>query len=142
MERQFMVKLLSEKATPPKRAESGASGYDLYSAEDFMIPSWTRKLISTDIAVEIPEGHNGRVAPRSGLASKFGIDVSAGVIDQSYRGPLFVLLVNNSDNDFVGKKGDRIAQLILEKISTPEVRVVSELSDTSRGSGGFGSTGK
>ena len=86
-------------------------------------------------------GHYGRVAPRSGLAYKYGIDVLAGVIDVSYRGEIKVILNNCTHCDgFIVKKGDKIAQLILEKCSTPQVRIVAELSDTDRGEGGFGST--
>jgi dUTP pyrophosphatase len=89
----------------------------------------------------IPHGHYGRVAPRSGLAWKKSIDVGAGVIDEDYRGNVGVILFNFGDEDFVIKQGDRVAQLILEKISTPEVEEVDELPETSRGDGGFGSTG-
>lgn len=84
---------------------------------------------------------DGRVAPRSGLAAKHSIDTGAGVIDYDYRGPVKVILFNFSDNDFAISKGDRIAQLILERIVTPEVAVVETLPDSVRGQGGFGSTG-
>ena len=89
----------------------------------------------------IPEGHYGRVAPRSGLAVKNFIDVGAGVIDCDYRGALGVVLFNHSADDFHIKPGDRIAQLIIEKISTPDVVEVDDLDETARGAGGFGSTG-
>lgn len=97
--------------------------------------------IKTDIATAIPSGYYGRVAPRSGLAWKNSIDVGAGVIDEDYRGNVGVILFNHSDVDFKVARGDRIAQLLLEKIITPEVVVVDELVDTERGDGGFGSTG-
>jgi len=84
---------------------------------------------------------DGRVAPRSGLASKHSIDVGAGVIDADYRGPLKVLLFNFSDTEFKITQHERIAQLVLERIVTPDVAVVEELSSTERGAGGFGSTG-
>jgi dUTP pyrophosphatase len=84
---------------------------------------------------------DGRVAPRSGLAAKHSIDVGAGVIDYDYRGPVKVILFNLSDADFAIKQGDRIAQLVLERIHTPDVVVVEKLADTVRGAGGFGSTG-
>jgi dUTP pyrophosphatase len=83
----------------------------------------------------------GSVAPRSGLAWKHSIDVGAGVIDADYRGPVGVILFNHSDLDFVVKAGDRIAQLIIEKIMTPDVMAVEDLDSTARGEGGFGSTG-
>lgn len=84
---------------------------------------------------------DGRIAPRSGLASKHFIDTGAGVIDSDYRGPVKVLLFNHAETDFEIKEGDRIAQLILERIYTPEVNVVEELEESVRGAGGFGSTG-
>lgn len=84
---------------------------------------------------------DGRIAPRSGLAAKHSIDTGAGVIDADYRGPVKVILFNFSDKDFEVKTGDRIAQLILERIYNPEVVVVEKLQESVRGSGGFGSTG-
>ena len=97
--------------------------------------------MKTGISVAIPEGCYGRIAPRSGLAVKRFIDVGAGVIDADYRGEIGVVLFNHSDEDFVVKPGDRIAQLILEKIETPTVKEAEELPDTKRGTDGFGSTG-
>ena len=84
---------------------------------------------------------DGRIAPRSGLAAKHSIDTGAGVIDADYRGQVKVILFNFSENDFAIKRGDRIAQLILERIYTPDVAVVEKLAETVRGGGGFGSTG-
>lgn len=98
-------------------------------------------MVKTDIQIEVPEGTYGRVAPRSGLAWKNFIDVGAGVIDQDYRGNVGVILFNHSDTPFEIKKGDRIAQLILERIVHPVVVEAETLSDTNRGAGGFGSTG-
>ncbi|KAK3270731.1 hypothetical protein CYMTET_20883 [Cymbomonas tetramitiformis] len=135
------VKLLSENATIPKRGSALAAGYDLSSAKDTVVPARGKALVATDLSIAVPEDTYGRVAPRSGLAWKHSIDVGAGVIDADYRGPLGVILFNLSDNDFEVKQGDRIAQLILERIRTPEVLVVEELEDTTRGAGGFGSTG-
>lgn len=89
----------------------------------------------------MPAGTYGRVAPRSGLAAKHGIDTMAGVIDADYRGQVGVILANLSDTDFEIKEGDRIAQLIIEKIVMPEVVVVEKLAESVRGAGGFGSTG-
>jgi dUTP pyrophosphatase len=84
---------------------------------------------------------DGRIAPRSGLAAKHFIDTGAGVIDADYRGPVKVLLFNHADTDFEVKEGDRIAQLVIERIYTPEVVEVQELEESVRGAGGFGSTG-
>lgn len=90
----------------------------------------------------MPSGTYGRVAPRSGLAAKSGIDVGAGVIDADYRGELKVVLFNHSDENVDIKPGDRIAQLVLERIARPSVADVADLDDTERASGGFGSTGQ
>ncbi|SPO24430.1 probable dUTP pyrophosphatase [Ustilago trichophora] len=125
----------------PTRGSPLAAGYDLYSAEKVVLPRGGRKVIQTGICLAIPTGHYGRVAPRSGLASKHGIDTGAGVIDEDYRGLLGVLLFNFGDAEFTINEGDRIAQLIIEKISTPEVEEVESLDETLRGAGGFGSTG-
>jgi len=96
----------------------------------------------TDLPFELPPGSYGRIAHRSGLAVKHFIDVGAGVIDQDYRGNVGVLLFNFSNNDFFIKKGDRIAQLICEKIFMPELLEITETTTTERGTGGFVSTGK
>jgi dUTP pyrophosphatase len=97
--------------------------------------------VDLGLAVAVPIGTYGRIAPRSGISLKNGIDVGAGVVDAGYRDGVKVLLFNHSDSDFVVSVGDRIAQLILECIMTPEVKVVDELDDTDRGANGFGSTG-
>ncbi len=137
----LFVHRLSEGAKLPSRATAGAAGYDIFSSENTTVPAASRRVVKTDIKIAIPVGHYGRIAPRSGLAVKKGIDISAGVIDADYRGQVGVVLVNNSTEEFEVKQGDRIAQLILEKISTPDVIEVVSLDDTVRGSGGFGSTG-
>lgn len=137
----LFVKKNHPNAVLPRRASSYAAGYDLTSPIDAIVPAHGKLGIDLGISISIPLGHYGRIAPRSGLAAKHFIDVGAGVIDCDYRGPLIVLLFNHADVEFVVKPGDRIAQLILERISTPTVESVEELSDTVRGSGGFGSTG-
>ncbi|KAG1753743.1 dUTPase-like protein [Suillus paluster] len=138
---QLLIKRLSDKARIPTRGSSLAAGYDLYSAEKKVIPAHGKALIDTQLSLAVPVGTYGRVAPRSGLASKFMIDTGAGVIDADYRGVVFVLLFNLSDKDFQVEEGDRIAQLIIERIYTPEVLEVDNLDVTIRGTGGFGSTG-
>lgn len=135
------VVLLSKSATAPKRASEGAAGYDLYAAEDVVIQPGTRRVVKTDISIAVPPQHYGRVAPRSGLSFRYGIDIGAGVIDADYRGPLGIVLVNNGVEGFAVMVGDRIAQLLLERVDTPEVEVVDSLDATQRGAGGFGSTG-
>ncbi|KAF1349287.1 dUTP diphosphatase [Lizonia empirigonia] len=140
-EHALQVQLLSATATAPTKGSAFAAGHDLYSARDTVIPARGRAIVATDIAISVPVGTYGRVAPRSGLAAKHGIDTMAGVIDADYRGPVGVILANLSDVDFAVKTGDRIAQLIVEKIAMPEVVVVEKLEESVRGAGGFGSTG-
>ena len=112
------------------------------SSVDVVIPSGEQRAISTKIAIRTPVGTYGRIAPRSGLAAKHMIDVHAGVIDRDYTGEVVVLLVNHSMTaPFAVSKGDRVAQLVLEKIASPVVTEVLELDGTARGVGGFGSTG-
>ncbi|KAI4321586.1 hypothetical protein MLD38_034951 [Melastoma candidum] len=135
------VKKLSENAVLPSRGSPLAAGYDLSSAVETNVPARGKALIPTDLSIAIPEGTYARIAPRSGLALKHSIDVGAGVIDTDYRGPVGVILFNHSDIGFEVKPGDRIAQLILEKIVTPDVLEVEDLDETLRGDGGFGSTG-
>ena len=119
-----------------------AAGYDLMSVAETVVPSKGKALISTGIAMAIPVGNYGRIAPRSGLAAKNFIDVGAGVIDSDYRGEVKVLLFNFSDTDFKISKGDRIAQLIVEKYTRTDIEEVEgDLDATERGEGGFGSTG-
>lgn len=141
---QFLVKRLVPTAVLPVRKTPHAAGYDLSSSEDYVLPAHGRGVVPTGLALAIPEGYYGRVAPRSSLAVTHGIDTGAGVIDSDYRGPVGVVLFNHSDKEYVVKRGDRIAQLILEKIATPDVTEVTDgdLPETVRGSGGFGSTGK
>ena len=137
----LLIKKLVEHAFVPARATPGSAGYDLASAVDAVIPSKGRLAVSTGIAIEIPQGTYGRIAPRSGLAYKFGIDVFAGVIDFDYRGEVKVILYNSGEDPFVIKTGDRIAQLILEKIETPDVSLIVDMTNTDRGDRGFGSSG-
>ncbi|XP_019389168.1 PREDICTED: deoxyuridine 5'-triphosphate nucleotidohydrolase, mitochondrial isoform X1 [Crocodylus porosus] len=133
---------LSENAFTPSRGSARAAGYDLYSAYDCVIPPMEKAIVKTDIQISLPSGCYGRVAPRSGLAAKHFIDVGAGVIDEDYRGNVGVVLFNFGKEPFEVKKGDRIAQLICERIFYPDLEEVQNLDDTERGVGGFGSTGK
>lgn len=135
------VKALGSNFSPPTRGSEKAAGYDIRSAENITINGGDWHAVSTEMAVAIPEGHYGRVAPRSGLAYRKGIDVLAGVCDSDFRGEIKVILINHGKEGFKIKKGDRIAQLILEKISSLPLEIVEELDDTKRGEGGFGSTG-
>ena len=139
----MQVKRLSEHAVLPTRGSAYAAGLDLSSAVNCTVPAGQRALVATDLSIACPAGTYARIAPRSGLAYKHGIDVGAGVIDADYRGPLGVILFNFGEHDFVVKQGDRIAQLILEKIILPDVvECVDELPKVGeRGVAGFGSTG-
>lgn len=136
------VKKLTEFATLPVRGSEHAAGFDLFAAADGHVPSRGKALIMTDISIQIPLGTYARVAPRSGLTWKNSIDTGAGVIDYDYRGNVGVILFNHGPNDFDVKRGDRIAQLILERISMAGIEEVEELDITERGAGGFGSTGE
>lgn len=136
------VKKLSKNAIIPTQGTKFAAGYDLYAAEDAIIVCGGRKLIKTNISMEITPGYYGRIAPRSGLAYKNGIDVLAGVIDSDYRGDIGVILYNTDKNlDFRIKKGDRIAQIIFEACHSASFIESEKLDNTLRENGGFGSTG-
>ncbi|KAI0970323.1 deoxyuridine 5'-triphosphate nucleotidohydrolase [Xylaria arbuscula] len=137
----LLIKKLSDKARLPTRGSAFAAGYDLYSSQATTVPARGKVLVDTDIAIAVPAGTYGRVAPRSGLASKHSIQTGAGVIDADYRGQVKILLFNHSDADYSIAEGDRIAQLVIERIYTPEVLEVAELEESVRGAGGFGSTG-
>lgn len=144
MQQRVFVLKNSSLATIPTRGSQLAAGYDLYSAEDAIIPPRDRKSINTHLSIELPDGCYGRIASRSGLAFKDGIEVGAGVVDRDFTGSILVLLYNHSSKEFRVKCGDRIAQIICER--NYEVDFV-ERSDgyvpaaTQRGSSGFGSSG-
>lgn len=140
------VKRLHPDAVIPTFGTPGSIGLDLYLLEKVYLsgchgPSYT--VARTGIAVAIPPGYYGRIAPRSGLAVKHGVDVLAGVIDQDYRGEVMVVLAVHDRQcwSLELKAGERIAQLILERADRPIISPVDELDDTARGAGGFGSTG-
>jgi dUTP pyrophosphatase len=153
------VKRLFDDAILPHKGSDRSAGYDLHAHsyafivdgkveetvklddDVLIIPANSRCLVKTGIAVGVPEGCYGRVAPRSGLALKKGIDIGAGVIDEDYRGEVGAILFNLNSEPFEVKKGDRIAQLVCERIVYPELEEVDDLDDTERGVGAFGSTG-
>jgi dUTP pyrophosphatase len=150
MDTKVIVKVVRDgnenDLTLPIKMSSGAAGFDLSAAikEEVEILPMERKLIPTGIRLEIPEGYEGQVRPRSGLALEHGVTVlnSPGTIDSDYRGEVKVILINLSDQPFFVSSGDRIAQLVIQK--NPQVEFVEEgkLSKTSRGCGGFGHTGR
>jgi dUTP pyrophosphatase len=129
----------------PAYQSTGAVGLDLCAAitEEITIERGTRKLVPTGLRVAIPMGFEGQVRPRSGLALKHGVTVlnSPGTIDPDYRGELMVLLINHGEAPFVIRRGDRIAQLVVCPVARAELAVVTELDETARGAGGYGSTG-
>lgn len=129
----------------PARATAGAAGFDLRAAVEgeLVLPPGGRELIPTGFALAIPEGYEGQVRPRSGLALRHGIVLpnAPGTIDADYRGELRVILANLGDAPFTVKRGDRIAQLVIAPVIPAELDEVETLEDTARGSGGFGHTG-
>lgn len=133
-------KQLDPRAVLPTRGSALAAGLDLCAIEDLEIQPKQRALAPTGLAVAIPPGFYGRVAPRSGLAVKQGLDVLAGVIDSDYRGEIRCVLYNTGDEPITLPAGTKICQLILEQIITPEATWVNDLDLTARGAGGFGST--
>jgi dUTP pyrophosphatase len=134
-------KQLDPRAVLPVRGSALAAGLDVCSIEELKIGPRQRVVARTGLAVAIPPGFYGRVAPRSGLAAKSGLDVLAGVIDSDYRGEVCCLLYNTGDEAITLPAGSKICQLIVEQIITPEATWVSELDETARGAGRFGSTG-
>lgn len=135
------VRRLDPRAVLPARGSPLSAGLDICSIEDLAIEPGQRCLARTGLAVAIPEGYYGRLAPRSGLATLKGLDVLAGVIDADYRGEIGCLLYNTSDEAIHLPAQTRICQLIVEKIATPTAVWAGEIGETDRGSGGFGSTG-
>jgi len=138
---QLKVKRLVPHAVLPASGSAQAAGYDLASSETVAIWPGGTQVVKTGLSISVPHLTYGRVAPRSGLAVKNQIAVNAGVIDEDYRGEVGVVLVNHGKSVFHVNPGDRIAQLVLEKIEKPEVVEVDNLDETERGAGGYGSTG-
>ncbi len=134
---------LNDRATTPRQATVGSAAYDLCASEHLILKNGMRKAIGTGIAIELPCNQvYGRVASRSSLSLK-GLDVGGGVIDSDYRGEISVILINNSGEDYEVLLGERIAQLILEaKYNLPFIEVDEFKTETNRGKGGFGSTGR
>jgi dUTP pyrophosphatase len=125
----------------PEYGSAGAAGADLRASEPVSIPPGAQAAVPTAIRIAIPEGHVGLVWPRSGLAVRHGIDTLAGVIDSDYRGEVRVVLANHGREPFTIQPGDRIAQLLIQKVERAVFRKADALEGTERGSGGFGSTG-
>jgi len=141
---KLKVKKISETAKLPEYAHPGDAGMDVFSNEEKLIRSGESALIKTGIKIELPANTEAQVRPRSGLALKEGITVlnTPGTIDEGYRGEVGVILINHSKKDFLIATGMKIAQMVISPVYQAEVIEVDELSDTHRGEGGFGSTGK
>jgi dUTP pyrophosphatase len=142
---KILIKKLSKTAIIPKYETQGASGLDISANinEDLTLATNESILVPTGIAVSIPQGFEIQIRPRSGLAAKKGISVlnTPGTIDADYRGEIKVILINHGNEPFIIRNGDRIAQMVVCPIVQAKFEQVDELSDTERGSGGFGSTG-
>jgi dUTP pyrophosphatase len=140
---KIKIKKIKENAIVPKYAHHGDAGVDLYSTEDYILKPGERTLVSTGIAISIPPGHEAQVRPKSGLALKHGISIvnTPGTVDCEYRGEIGVIAINLGQEDFKIEKGNKIAQMVFNKIEEADFEEVEELDDTTRGDGGFGSTG-
>lgn len=141
---KLRVKKLVDHAVLPKYAHPGDAGLDLFAAEDKVLTAGGSGLVKTGISIELPEGTEAQVRPRSGLALKHSVTVlnSPGTVDEGYRGEVGVIMINHGSEDFHIEKGMKVAQMLIKPVYTVEVEEASELSDTSRGEGGFGSTGR
>jgi dUTP pyrophosphatase len=137
------IKKLDPGITAPAYAHPGDAGLDICSAEDVTLEPGERALIGTGFAMALPEGYAAFVQPRSGLAARSGISIvnTPGLIDCHYRGEVKVILVNLGREAFAVKRGDRIAQMVIQRVERARVSIVDELDETKRGEGGFGSTG-
>ena len=140
----LVVSKLSDTAIVPKHGSAYAAGLDLYTPTGGIVESGQRLLVKLDIAIELPQGTFGHILPRSGLALKNGIHIGAGVIDEDYRGNVGVLLFNLGEEPYVFNVGDRIAQLVVKPYTRVNVfeNDTHVLSESQRGSGGFGSSGR
>ena len=138
---ELQVKLLQGNAVLPVHGSVGVVGYDLCATSSCVIPSRHKGTIETRLAVSLPPGTYAQTAPHSGLAARNFIDIGVGVVDLGYRGKRILILFNYSAEDFVVQAGDRIAQLIFERIETPQVKKVAALNDNNCGARRSGSTG-
>ncbi|MFM1986992.1 MAG: hypothetical protein RIS18_1209 [Actinomycetota bacterium] len=141
---EILVTKLDNDAVIPTYAKPGDAGADLYSISEVILKPGERALVKTGIAIALPDGFVGLVHPRSGLGLKNGISVvnTPGTIDAGYRGEIGVVLINHDLNEsFHVKKGDRIAQLVIQKVENAQFKIVNQLPDSERAAGGYGSTG-
>jgi dUTP pyrophosphatase len=139
---KLQVKLLSPEGKIPAFAHSHDAGMDIFASESTVIPPGCRVQIKTGIAVAVPDGCVGLIWDKSGLSHRIGLKVLGGVIDATYRGELLIGLVNLGSDPHTVERGDKIAQMLLQKIEHPDIVIVDFLDETPRGENGFGSTGK
>ncbi len=135
------IKKLNSDAIVPKYAKPGDAGMDFYANETVTLAPGERKVVPTGIAMAIPSCYVGLIWDKSGLASKHGLKTMAGVIDSGYRGEIKILVHNLSDTSYIVKKGNKVAQMLIQPVTQREVQEVTNLDETERGDGGFGSTG-
>ena len=140
---KLLVEKINEKAVIPFQAHKGDAGMDLFSVEEAVLKPLERKLIHTGIKIQLPENTEAQIRPRSGLALKNGITVlnTPGTIDEGYRGEIGIILINLGSEEFKVEEGMKIAQMVIKPTLTLDVEEVVELTETTRGEGGFGSTG-
>ena len=140
---KLKIKRLNNEAIIPQYARKGDAGMDLFSISEHILKPGERCLVATWLSFEIPEGYEVQIRPRSGLALKKGISLvnSPGTIDAGYRGEIGIIIINHGREDFEIKKGDKIAQAVINKFETGEIEEVEELENSDRGEGGFGSSG-
>lgn len=135
------IKKIYEDSIIPRYAHNYDAGLDLYSYESYLLKPLERITVKTGISMEIPQGYFGSIRDRSGLASKKGVHTLAGVVDSNYRGEIGIVIINLGNENLEINKGDKIAQILIQKVETPEIEEVNELNKSNRGERGFGSTG-
>ena len=139
---KLKIKKLKDSAKIPSYAHPGDGAFDLYAAETVIIKSHERVQIPTGLAIEIPDGYAGLIWDKSGLSHKHGLKTLGGVVDAGYRGEVLVGMINLGNDSYTVEAGHKVAQMLIQAREHAEFEVVDELSDSSRGTGGFGSTGK
>lgn len=139
---ELRIQKIHPSARIPTYAHHSDAGFDLYAIESVVIPVGARVLVGTGIAMEIPDDYAGLIWDKSGLSNTYGLKTLGGVVDAGYRGEVKVGIINLGTKDYEVTMGDKIAQMIIQKIEHAEIKEVTELSDTVRSKSGFGSTGK
>jgi|SRR3989344_1838313 len=138
---KIKVKKIHSDAVIPDYAKDGDAGFDLHSLEEKILAAGEKAVIKTGIKIEIPNGYFGSIRDRSGLAAKNALHCLAGVVDSGYRGEIGIVMINLGKDEFKINRGDRIAQMLIQKVERVEIEEVEELSESFRGESGFGSTG-